>query len=372
VATWCEVATPLEVSPALESGCVVVAEGATPAGSIHLDWLTVTLPPEARPEVLALLAPHLGEPEPLESSARFYGGGLAWLCGARLDVQPTQASMGGRERLALSGEALRQLPIGDQLRVVKRLAELGAKGTRVDAAFDDFNRLAPMSAVHAACQAGHFAGFQVWEPRGRMRRNGDREGDMVTMGSRGSGGSGKYLRIYDKNLESDGAIDCIRWELELSQERAEQAFTWLATVADVAAWRLLLGNWIGGAVDFIERDRESSDRHLDRCPRLAWWEQLRELLGAAELSVPRAPSTLQERVAWALSSVSRIMCESAAVLVEQGYDAWALLLDAWRRGSWRVRQSVVDAALLAGGLDVESLLGTDRRLAGVGLADLGP
>ena len=67
-----------------------------------------------------------------------------------------------------------------------------------------------------------------------------RTGDSVLLGSRGNNGSGKYMRIYDKKLEmmlrgipADQCEDCIRYELELADEKAEAAWRLLVICRDV-------------------------------------------------------------------------------------------------------------------------------------------
>lgn len=340
----------------------------TPSLSIHLDGFRGTFPAECRPLVLALLAPRLGEPEPVVGSG-FYTRALAWASGARLFTDPTQANMGGRELLSLGGEAMQAFDVDGQLQLLADLHALGFKGTRVDPAADDHQRIASMDDVHEAGRAGHYCGLRLYDPRRPQTQAGELKGDTAYFGRRGGDGSGKYLRIYDKKLESDGAIDAIRYEVELSGERAAEAFRWLAACKSAEAFRLVLGGLIGGAIDFRERDRASSDRHVDRVPRLTWWEKLLELLTSAPIAIARTKTTLQRRVEWAVKSVGRILVEAAAVVEAQGMAGWELLTDALKRQAGKARQSVIDAAALVGGLDVDSLFGRSARPA---WADDGP
>lgn len=113
------------------------------------------------------------------------------------------------------------------------------------------------------------------EPRQPRKRNGELKGDTLYFGGRGKNGGGKYLRIYNKTLESKGVVDSVHWECECSKKKAQHAFFKLSQ----CAFASLLVGLIGGCIDFVER----KDKNLGRATRFEWWQSIVDLLGRVVL-----------------------------------------------------------------------------------------
>ena len=180
---------------------------------------------------------------------------------------------------------------------LEALSALGvAHVTRFDVAVDFFGRdLGIVDSVVASCGRGELCGARLCDPRRPIRCNGDPVGNGVYLGKRGSDGSGRFIRVYDKGLESKtkplGQWE--RWELECSGEVARSIaacmmYAWRmdgspdvkhASLEFLTGWRRFGAEVALNAVDF----RESNGRsELDRRPRCSWWAITREGIGESK------------------------------------------------------------------------------------------
>jgi hypothetical protein len=154
---------------------------------------------------------------------------------------------------------------------------------------------------------------------------GELEGDAANFGRRGKDGSGRYVRFYDKTLESNYTRDCIRAEVENSGERAHEWFTKLCSCKDLAAFETMMGEIVCGAIDFA--DKEGAHKHRDRFQRLAWWAAIVEKVGAAKLTVLRAKPAIQRTMEWAKSALPRAFATFCGCVVNQGMHPAEVIAD---------------------------------------------
>jgi hypothetical protein len=169
--------------------------------------------------------------------------------------------------------------------------------TRLDVSGDDFSKkLWSWDELDRAARAGDFAGF-------RKRRKVDDYENGITFYF-GDRTSEAMYRFYDKTAESGGVIDANRIEVELKGSKADQAFeAWLRPAAgneDEATQ--ILADFLAGNIDFI--DRSEGDKNLDRCPRLAWWQNILDLVGQGVKLSPIYPvATIQKTADWVVFRV---------------------------------------------------------------------
>lgn len=167
--------------------------------------------------------------------------------------------------------------------------------TRLDIALDDYAKIVSFEQIKAAIRAGDYSRvrcFTLMESIGT--ENG---GETIYCGSPQSE---KRLRVYDKAAESMGEKDCYRWELQLRGYKADVSFfRWLSeTCADGFLSRLVIGS-----VDFV--DRSSGDHHVDRLPRLPWWEEFCYFIGeGVKIPSKKIVASLQKTVKWINDSVA--------------------------------------------------------------------
>lgn len=240
---------------------------------IKIDWLNVTFPAERLADVREHVEQLFGPAEDRLFGIHTYqksagtepGALLAWTDGR------------GEALLSIRGDAVDWLTPAQQLELVKWLASIGARATRLDCAFDDYMRIVPLDVLRKNAHAGNFSGFGIIDGHKPLNPfTGEVKGDSVEFGVRGKDGSGKFLRVYDKALESNGAVDCIRWEIELSKAKADAVFKTLAQCASLDDFTRTIAETIGGCIDF--RARAGYERHFGRAPRLCWWQRILELL----------------------------------------------------------------------------------------------
>jgi hypothetical protein len=107
--------------------------------------------------------------------------------------------------------------------------------------------------------------------------------DSFYIGNRGRSGSGKFLRAYDKELQSNGEIPSYRLELEFSDRYSRQAFAQLLALPafeqDCLEFRQLLSEVLrglfAGAIDFrTYLSKNGKVLHHSKRQRLPLWEEI--------------------------------------------------------------------------------------------------
>lgn len=201
--------------------------------------------------------------------------------------------------LSIPGSILRSVPYSVLNGVLRGLV-LSYKFavTRIDIALDDYARSVSLSTVEEAARQGSYRRLR----RHRIESHGTPDyskggvtdtGNTVYFGSRQSE---KYLRIYDKGLQSKGVQDCIRWELEAKDGIAKQIVSSLIDInEDYEVHSHFLAGTVVGAIEFVQ----PASRQLARCPRLDWWEKFVSRVGCSVfLAGVSDKPTLQRKVQW--------------------------------------------------------------------------
>ncbi len=269
---------------------------------IGVHWLRGSFPKQFMDDILALLQDYFGEPNPQNKGRWYYK--KSYLFANNVTIQyydemedkEYAAMMNGRFTVDIPGRALDELKPDDIIFIVNRLKHFGFSCTRVDIFFDDAERIITPRELQPLADLNHMTGFL----RGRIERDtghyADNE-DMMTFGRRGNIGSGSYLRVYDKTAESDGVIDAIRWELELSNKKAKKFFSRIsAGYGDILIFETHIREVIGGCIDF--RDKSVGDKNLGRCPRYSFWERILSMLGAAKITIERVKTAVDRAKKW--------------------------------------------------------------------------
>ncbi|GAI12027.1 unnamed protein product, partial [marine sediment metagenome] len=153
-----------------------------------------------------------------------------------------------------------------------------------------------MDELRCAAAKGDFSMFNVTsENRTRNRTHKENDGvvyDAVTFGRRASKGSRAFLRVYDKYLESNGESDCIRWELELTQHKADKVFKYLAGCdGNLETFATVCGAIIGGCITFVHRTERAGDKNIIRLAEYDWWTAIKETLHTLSLRIAKKTNT---------------------------------------------------------------------------------
>lgn len=267
-------------------------------------WLRGTVPDERRGDVVSFLKVLWGDPEERQYGLWFYDRSLFWGNGASVNYHSSSTRLEitkGRVAVELPATALEDFDACFMRQFMRQLATYEWQATRIDLSYDDYERvIAPATLFQTVYEPSlydgspirvDFSGFLRIQHKVEHHRIKGMMHDEVDFGRRGSTGAGKYLRIYDKKLESKGRLDCVRWELELCDDRARQAFAAICRVqgetleAIARGVASVISSAIGACIDFKKR---TGDKNLSRLERYDWWVKLLERMG-------RDPSILRVR-----------------------------------------------------------------------------
>jgi len=258
-----------------------------------------------------------------------YDRRLLWKFGVSLnydsDLERCKRAHNGRMTLDVPGDACDHLTAPDLLVLLQGFSYYDAKCTRVDVFWDDFSRLVSPMDIQVAIDKDDFSMFKIASKNSTrdrtIKENNGLIYDAVTFGRRGSKGSGKYLRIYDKNLESGGDSDCIRWECEFSQGKAHKVFTALASVeGNLGAFATICGGLIGGCVNFVHR---TGEKHISRLDVYEWWIKITKSLGQLSVRIAKKKISLTGMISWQEKQVSpSLACIRKAFATEKDFYRW--------------------------------------------------
>lgn len=163
--------------------------------------------------------------------------------------------------------------------------------TRLDLAGDDYSKVVKVQGVAIAIKRG-----QLVSHCHNARRQHGLRGETVDVIYIGSKNSRRLARIYDKEAESDGRIDAIRWELQLRDEAADRA-------AKLVLSRNLPEAYLAVLVGFADFKKVSND-NTSRRPRAAWFKKLVGQAQKATLALHQPVKTIEDMEIWVKRQVS--------------------------------------------------------------------
>lgn len=235
---------------------------------IGLDWLRFTWERERLGELSDMLSEQLGDAE-LKRGLWSYGERLQYAYGASINFS-------GRDRREcccdLPGEACRRLGHDVLLTWLRKAEECGHSASRIDIRADfRGERVGLIDRVLSSARAGELCGARRVKPDEPFDAiTGELLGRQVSIGVRGKDGSGRYVRVYDKGLETgtESVGRWERWEAEFAKKVAAKV---VAELLDAVDWVQAASQACLGAVDFREANGQ---RAYERRPRVDWWSAL--------------------------------------------------------------------------------------------------
>jgi len=174
-----------------------------------------------------------------------------------------------RSHIAITGNALEWLEESQQHELLSVLAGLGMKATRMDVAVDDYDR--ELSIGWHREQIAYRKTLCYFRTVKCITNVIEDVDETLYLGRRGASGSGCYFRIYDKNIESKGETNAIRYEAEYSGDKAEQVLGFIldSDVTRTESYGDTITGLVFGCLDY--RNKEGK-KELDRCTRVPEWE----------------------------------------------------------------------------------------------------
>lgn len=234
---------------------------------VKLDWFQGTFSRNCHDELRRTLLRYFPDPH-VKTDAKpvmSYHMAERWSHGILISTTADYA----RSHVSLSATALGWLDITEQRLLLRELDLLGIKPTRIDLALDDYDRELSLewhsnqiSLENTLC---YFRSAKV------VRNLMTAEDETVYLGRRGSSGSGLFFRIYDKNIESKGEVNAIRYEAEFTSGKAATVFGILleCAVTDEESYEDTIAGLVLGCLDYR---RKRSKNSLNKCSRVPEWE----------------------------------------------------------------------------------------------------
>ncbi|MAX25845.1 MAG: hypothetical protein CMJ19_15200 [Phycisphaeraceae bacterium] len=203
--------------------------------------------------------------------------------------------------IELPGDTCHQLGNEKLLDIMTWVFEHFGRATRLDISVDFRcdDTVGLIDRVHQACMDRELCRFRKWGYIDEYGADGAPSGHSVQLGRRGKNGSGRYIRIYDKGLQTGDAErgQWERWETEFSDEVASQVCMRLIESDD---WKLDACARALGAVDFREN---TGSKSLDRRPIAEWWDNLLDNIKPVLVKLKRQKTTLDRYTNWLRRSV---------------------------------------------------------------------
>lgn len=228
------------------------------------------------------------------------------------------------DALVMLAAILAEQSWGSVLSLLADLLAAGAVVTRLDISGDFADTT--IDAVEAARLERDYLPMRVSQLIDS--RDKPMGGRTCYFGTRGADGGGVFVRFYEKGREMGLPVDLLRYEVELTGEKAQDAAKRLAASED--AWWPIGASILAGAMDF--RDGYGAKRgnpHAARdCERHKWWASLLERLNAAVKlkGRKRIPATLGSLRDWLEASAPRALAIMRAWYGEERYRAWMVEL----------------------------------------------
>ena len=263
---------------------------------ISLDWIRLSGPTTMRHEAVKEIAQLLGNPT-FGNGRYFLNSGYHFGAAAvYFDHDEDQ----GKDHCVvdLPGSAMSEMGFREAVVLLESLLCMGFRTTRLDIAVDLYQSEHLIEQVTKSCLNGELCRAKKFRPM-HVQSGAEITGYGCNIGDRGKLGSGRYLRVYDKGLETSEQVrgKWVRWEAELSGEPAQVASMALCESDNLMTVALAHAF---GVCDFREN---TGDKHLDRRPRCEWFEELLQKIEPQRVTQTRTKSTLGSFKRWMQTAV---------------------------------------------------------------------
>jgi hypothetical protein len=255
-----------------------------------------------------------------------YEKSIRTVCGVAIGYNEPAPKEGrkGRARISIPARALDRMTIHNVWMMCITLKLLYKfRATRIDISLDFYDYPKLIKLVEQAGRKRNFSGRDRYFP---MQPMGERDGKWQITGNThyfGSLKSDKMLRVYDKNLESKGEKNCIRWELQLRRGYAQRVFEDF-TIIDMDSFDELYHNYLAGVALGVYRfvDRKSGDR-LSRQDELKWYEELAQFVAnPLPISKARRETSLGKSMSWIIRSIMPTLVMIEGALGKRNFQDW--------------------------------------------------
>jgi len=263
---------------------------------VSIDWLRMSGPRSQVWEALRMLKGYYGPTE--QGPGRFFlNTGQHWAEGGVFYDE--DKTFNKRHCLVeLPGKMIAELEHHQVRQVMHNLASMGFKTVRCDVALDFFTRPDLINTINQSCLDGELCRSKTFQYIEQRNQDG-LTGHGINIGKRGKMGSGRYLRVYDKGLETQtqNPGDWIRWEVELSDDCAQQFALQYITQENTIETCISHALWV---VEFREKNGQ---KMLSRRPLAQWFKELTEDVRPERVRAVRTKSTVESYTRWIRTAV---------------------------------------------------------------------
>lgn len=290
---------------------------------ILIHWFRVVHPIDQLQRIRDELIRYFGEPDACNGRWFFdhgerFSNGVLLLWGRNGAPPDSDEEQSGTLCVDISGSVLDDMEYHDRIALCRFLA-LGGRVSRLDLAADAYHPscVGLIDCALESCRRRELCGAR------RYKLHQEWDGDSlcargVSIGKRGNLGSGRYIRIYDKGLETGEADQGTweRYEVEFSADCAAEAAA--AIFSGSNDWEARAWARINGAISF--REVGGTNGNLDRRPFTSWWQKwISDTM--PEPTVPRRlPTPLVRHVEWlatqVLPTTARLAAETGMTIAE--------------------------------------------------------
>ncbi len=276
----------------------LVSRGANSQGPI-VDYLRFTGPVDKLDAIRSILRDSFGDlieggpGGPYTRSLKVgTSSGVFW--GSHLD------NLKDRLKVELSGSMLVDIELPQIIELVRSFVQAGLSATRIDVAVDFFSEPNLIDQVVEGAKSGQLVRARTFKHH-VGGQGGTRNNHGVEVGKRGKDGSGRYVRIYDKGLETKTMTEgkWIRWEVEFATGHAGYITYHLSNTKSNEEAAAFLLETVFGAIDF----KEPTDKHVSRRPRSLWYQRLIGTISPSLLRVQRHRTDLAGYKSWIRTAV---------------------------------------------------------------------
>ncbi len=331
---------------------------------VGLHWLRISIRRRDLSRLLTFLECYFGKSSQDGRGLWSYDTRYFWSNGASLnydsDFERAEQWHGGKCTLEIPGQALDTIGKADLYLFLLSMKQFSPTCTRIDIFFDDYKRLIEPESLHQIAKNNDFSGFRNSQIK-QGRKGIELIHDEVDFGKRGQNGSGKYLRIYDKFLESKGEKNCIRFEVEFTKKRAQLVFDKLSESADNDVFATLCGALVGGSIRFIQRN---GDKNIGRLKIYEFWQEILGLLGKVEIRVPTKKTDIGGKFTFIFRQVSPTLALLRRIFVDD-IDFFHWLDDCIGVGDENMSQVQINLAKsnkMSLRYDLDRLINRERRV----------
>lgn len=300
-------------------------------------WVRISFAKKRLAELVKWLSKLWGDPKVDGFGLWSYDSRISWASGASLnydaDEERSQRVHLGSMTLDIPGAACDELTAPDLQLLFEYCEFLEGRCTRLDVFFDDYVRFIYPRQLDEVIARNDFSGLRHAAVRHKWD-GGKLIREEVSFGERGSFGNGKYLRFYNKELESSGEQKCNRWEVEFTGKKANQVFHKLAgTAGDLDAFALLISALVAGSIIFVHR---TGDRNIQRLELYDWWKDICNTLGGCvTIRTARKKDSLTGKITWVKRNVSpSLACIRRTFVTDRAFFRW--LFDVTHDGEGRM------------------------------------